>query len=177
MLNLFRKEKPYEQESRAVYAKCLNTARNPAFITEYGLPDEMDTRFELLTLHAILIMLRTLGEPGFPAQPFNQTLFDTLFIDMEQTLREMGIGDMGIPKRMKKMMTGFNGRLHAYETALSDTKNAQLTEALSRNVTAETTPKNAKKLAKYVRAQQKHLATMSINTMLTAESLFTDDNE
>jgi cytochrome b pre-mRNA-processing protein 3 len=172
---MLRKEKPYEQEAKTLYAQCLHTVRQPFFYTDYGVDDSMEARFDLLTLHCFLIINRTLAEPDFDAKPLNQTLFDIMFADMDQTMREMGIGDMGIPKRMKKMMTGFNGRMHSYESACAAQGNAALTEAINRNIYAGASPDHAKKLAHYTKKQQKHLKALPIETILKAESLFTHE--
>ncbi len=107
------------QAGRNAYAVVLEQARNPRFYTDFGVPDTFDGRFEVLVAHLFIIMHVT-GEQGEEARGFNQALFDAAFADMDQTLRNMGIGDMGVPKHMRRMMTGFNGRMHAYEEALDD---------------------------------------------------------
>lgn len=175
MLNFLRKEKPYEQEARSLYAQSLQTIREPKFYTDYAAEDTMDTRFDLLGLHITLIIERTLAktDANFNAETFNQMLFDIFFIDMEQTWRAMGVGDTGIKKRMKKMMTDFNGSLHAYSDALKDKDDTLLTESITRNIyTAETPPPEAIKLTAYIRQQQKALAATPIETLLTTSTLF-----
>jgi cytochrome b pre-mRNA-processing protein 3 len=116
MLNLFKRKNPYEGAARILYAQALEQTRDPEFYSKFGVPDSFDGRFDLLLLHIFLLMERMLGEPNV-GQSFNQALFDVTFADMDQTLREMGIGDMGIPKHMRRMMKAFNGRMHAYSEA------------------------------------------------------------
>ncbi|MGQ0526639.1 MAG: ubiquinol-cytochrome C chaperone family protein [Alphaproteobacteria bacterium] len=89
--------------------------RAPAFYENMQVPDNFTGRFDLLLVHLFLIIRRGLGN-----RAFNQTLFDTMFADMDQTLREQGVGDMGVPKHMKRMMKAFNGRMHAYQDSFED---------------------------------------------------------
>ncbi|MCC7305257.1 MAG: hypothetical protein IT558_03245 [Alphaproteobacteria bacterium] len=110
MFAFFRKKNPYEAAARKVYAALLEYIRHPAFYREMGVPDSFTGRFDLMLMHIFLVMERFRAE----APDFNQALFDATFFDMDQTLREMGIGDMGVPKRMRRMMKAFNGRMHAY---------------------------------------------------------------
>ncbi len=121
MFGLIKSKNPYEQASGQVYAAVFYHARSPVFYTGYGVEDTIDGRFELLVLHMFLVIsrLRVLeGDGG----DFAQSLFDVTFANLDQSLRQVGIGDMGVPKRMRRMMKAFNGRMHAYEAALKSAK-------------------------------------------------------
>jgi cytochrome b pre-mRNA-processing protein 3 len=118
MFGLRKTNNPYAQPAHAVYGTCLEHVREPRFYTEFGVPDTLEGRFDLLLLHSFLVINRVLEGAGEESQEFNQALFDATFADMDQMLRTAGIGDMGVPKRMKKMMLAFNGRMHAYDAAL-----------------------------------------------------------
>jgi cytochrome b pre-mRNA-processing protein 3 len=96
------------------------------------VPDSFDGRFDLLLVHIFLVVNRLKSEAQ-KGLDFNQALFDAMFADMDQTLREGGIGDMGVPKRMRKMMKAFNGRMHAYDEALRQGEGV-LAIALRRNL-------------------------------------------
>ncbi len=130
MFALLKSKNPYEQNARAVYAKALEHIRKPQFYTAFGVPDTFDGRFDVLLVHVFMVM-EAVGYGNPKADDFNQALFDVTFADMDQTMREMGIGDMGIPKHMRKMMKAFNGRMHAYQGAFKD---GGLEEALRRNL-------------------------------------------
>lgn len=117
-----------------LYAVLMARVRAPIFYTEKGVPDTFDGRFDLLLLHLFLVMERLLQEEGGDYADFNQALFDVVFADMDQTLRERGIGDMGVPKHMRRMMTAFNGRMHAYHTAFGVGEDQDITDALRRNL-------------------------------------------
>lgn len=132
----------------------LNTAiveavRTPVFYLDGGVADTFNGRFELLVLHAALAVrrLRAAGEPG-PA--IAQALVDQMFRNLDPAMRELGVGDMAVPKRMKRLAEGFLGRSVAYDRALLTGEAALLEEALSRNVYAGA--RGAPELAAYVRA-------------------------
>ncbi len=145
MLALLKKKNPYAQEARQAYAAALLHTRKEEFYENLGVPDTFDGRFDLMVLHIYMILHRMLEDGQDQAESFNQALFDVTFADMDQTLREMGIGDMGVPKHMRKMMKGFNGRMHAYEEALEQ---GQFAQALKRNLYGTALAPDDKKIAK-----------------------------
>lgn len=100
-----------------LYAGALTHTRMAEFYESYGVPDSFDGRFDLLLLHIFLILHRLQGRDGY--DDLSQALFDEAFRNMDQTLREIGIGDVGIPKHMRRMMKAFNGRMHAYQMAIA----------------------------------------------------------
>jgi len=125
----FTADNPYENEAKAVYAACLEQVRLPVFYTDYGADDRFEGRFDLLLVHLFCVLHVMQGH----SEEFNQALFDATFADMEQTLREMGIGDMGIPKHMRRMMKAFNGRMTRYDEAYGRGKDSMV-EALRLNL-------------------------------------------
>ncbi len=130
MFGLFRTKNPYEQPANLLYASAFNHARSTRFYVEYDVPDTLDGRFDLLLVHLFLIINRMQGEGRKGAQ-LAQALFDTTFADMDQGLRENGIGDMGLPKHMRRMMLAFNGRMHSYAEGLDK---GNLEQVLARNL-------------------------------------------
>jgi len=129
MFSALRKEKDYKPQALALYKAAMNAARKPEFYKSLGVPDTMDGRFDLLMVHMFIILhVLDQGEG-----PLAQALFDVCFTDVDQALRESGVGDMKIGKHMKKMMLAFNGRMHAYAEAL---ESGGLEEALARNLYA-----------------------------------------
>jgi len=131
MLSLFKSKNSYAQPAKQVYGSVLEQVRLPKYYKDFGVPDSFDGRFDLMLLYIFLVLNRMLGEGRGEAEAFNQAVFDAAFADMDQTLREMGIGDMGVPKHMRKMMKAFNGRMNAYEVAL---KEDDLEDALGKNL-------------------------------------------
>lgn len=120
-LSLF-KQKINSKKHRAqvtddLYAMALDSTTNEIFYTRYGVPDTFDGRFDLLLLHMFIILNAIMDDPDYPK--VSQALFDTTFKNMDQTLREMGIGDVGVPKHLKRMMKAFNGRMYSYQWAIA----------------------------------------------------------
>ena len=112
----------------ALYGACVAQARLPDFYRVLAVPDTIDGRFDLLVLHVVLVMRRLSGEAEF-----KQQLFDLMFADMDRNLREMGVGDMGVGKKIKPMISAFYGRAQVYEKALAESDDA-LAQALARNL-------------------------------------------
>jgi len=141
-----------------LYRKIVVRARDPYFYEDYGVPDSVDGRFEMITLHAFLV-LRYLKPPLGGKNAFGQALFDVMFEDMDLSLREMGAGDMGVGKRVKAMVKAFYGRVASYEAGLG-TSDDELVKALTRNVYGTTVPNptQVSLLANYLRSQDAHLA-------------------
>ena len=131
MFTLFKQRHERKKKAHELYEVIRVRARAPVFYTEYGVPDNLDGRFELLSLHCFIMMSR-LQREGQKKQA--QDLFDVFFKSMDRSLREMGIGDMGIPKHMKRMMKGFNGRANNYYEAITSQDEEKLQNALIRNV-------------------------------------------
>ncbi len=134
---LFRKRR-LSTPAGLIYGALVAQARDPWFYSELGVPDTVEGRFEMVALHGFLVLnrLKTARRHGLPlAEQLGQAIFDMMFADMDRNLREMGIGDLGIAKRVKALVKGFYGRIKAYEEGLAGT-DGLLAEALDRNVFA-----------------------------------------
>lgn len=127
MFKWFAKD-PYRVHAMQLYQSLVARARQPIFYAALGVPDTLDGRFEMITLH-VFGALQRLDDAHA-----SQALFDAMFRDMEANLREMGVGDLSVPKKMKFMMRAFNGRCHSYAVALRDGDRPVLIDALRRNV-------------------------------------------
>lgn len=135
MLGLLRKKKPYRAQAAALYQQILSHSQSVALYTRYGVPDTFTGRFDCLILLTFLVyhrLLEGVQEGGQKDDGFSQTLFDVLFDNMDLALRELGAGDMSVPKHMRRMMLAHNGRVHAYEEVLKSEDG--LKEALRRNL-------------------------------------------
>jgi cytochrome b pre-mRNA-processing protein 3 len=133
--NPFRRD-PWAGAAAGLYATITAQARQPAFYTSAGVPDSIDGRFEMLALHSYLVLRRLRGA-GAEFGRLSQALVDALFADLDASLREMGAGDLGVGKRVKRMATGFYGRIAAYDRAMAT---RTLTDALRRNVFGTAAP-------------------------------------
>ena len=132
--------------SRAVIEQILGeivaAARRPALYNALEAPDRIDGRFELLTLHAGLV-LRRLAALGGLADAMAQELVNSVFLHFDDTLREMGMSDIAVSKRLKAMGSAFYGRNAAYAAALDEGSTACLVQAVARNVYGEADPEAA----------------------------------
>lgn len=144
--------------ARDLYGAIVNQARQPGFYAEMGVPDTVDGRFEMICLHAFLVLRRLRADKSDSA--LSQALFDTMFEDMDRNLREMGAGDLGVGRRVKAMAKALYGRIAAYDAGL-DADRAKLVEALLRNAygTVEPTPDQASRLAEYMLRENDSLRT------------------
>jgi cytochrome b pre-mRNA-processing protein 3 len=143
---------PREADARRLYAGLVEQARAPAFYDQLGVPDSLDGRYEMLALHMALT-LRRLKREGAATAALAQALFDQMFADMDRSLREIGVGDLSVGKRVKEMARGLYGRIAAYEAGIAGSDPA-LEQALARNVygTLAPPPRPAlAELARYVR--------------------------
>lgn len=154
MLNVLRRSSGRAKLVRTLHAALIAQARQPAFFREYGVPDTIDGRFDMVALHAWLVFER-LRSAGL--HDVAQDLSTALFVAFDEALRDLGAGDMGMGPRMKKLGNAMNGRLLAYEAAPDD---AALAEAILRNIYRgdEGHAPATKALAHYARAAQATLA-------------------
>jgi cytochrome b pre-mRNA-processing protein 3 len=120
-----------DQVAAALYEAAVAQARQPAFYMHAAVPDTLDGRFDLLSLHAFLVFHR-LRDEGPQAGAVSQALFDHMFADMDENLREIGVGDLSVGRKVKTMAKALMGRIAAYEPGLSDS--AVLADALGRNL-------------------------------------------
>lgn len=147
-----------------LYGEIVAAARQPLFYATYNVPDTPLGRFEMLSLHLFLILHRLRSEEG-AAKEIAQELTDEFFLDVDHSLRELGIGDHGIPRRVKKLGRMFYGRAQAYGRALDESDLPALAASLKRNVRpdVESWPE-AEQLAGYVLDAWRHLSAAGTDT-------------
>ena len=170
---------PNEKAARALYGRIVEQARQPAFYRDYGVPDSVDGRFELLLLHSFLVFNRLRGQ-GEAAAALGQTLFDLLIFHLDQSIRESGVGDLKVGPKLKAMGEAFYGRSRAYHDGLEESAGTVLQEALSRNVYGSCregagTPPTAAMLdvmAGYVRGNATALDNQAVSDLLAGRVSF-----
>jgi len=169
----------WEKPAQALYTAIIEQSRQPAFYQQWEVADTLDGRFDLLTLHAILVMHR-LKDQGDAAKALSQALFDLMFADLDQNLREMGVTDFAVAPRIKKMVMAFYGRLRSYGDALDQPLAAgavdPLIDGLARNLyrsdgAAVAAPIVAG-LAAYVRGQAAALTAQPLADLLKGQVRF-----
>jgi cytochrome b pre-mRNA-processing protein 3 len=167
---------------QGLYGAIVAQARSPIFYRHFGVSDSVEGRFELIVLHLVLV-LRQLGAeeaavsahppaPG-PGSAVGQRLFDVFCRDLDDNLREMGVGDLAVPRRMRQFGEAFYGRQAAYAAALGAVDPQELEKALARNILSEVAAgEKAAALARYVRAAAAQLATQPEDALIAGKVVF-----
>ena len=172
----------------ALYSAIVTEARRIDFYASYGVPDTPTARFDMVVLHLALVVRRLRADPALHTllpregrrkpQTLDervQELVEFFFGEMDSALREMGVGDVAVPKRMKKLAAAWNGRTRAYDAALADDDRTALAEALARNVLAAAkTRDGAPALAAHVAGAAAALATQPIDRLLAGHVAWPD---
>jgi len=136
ILPLFRRNF-HHRSIRALYGTIVAQARSAAFYAIYGVPDTMPARFDLIVLHLVLVLRRLVRDGDSPAshgRGLGQGLFDAFCRDLDDNLREMGVGDLAVPKEMRRFGEAFYGRQAAYHAAIVSADPRELEKALARNI-------------------------------------------
>lgn len=157
MLNWLTRNARFARIGHQLYEMIVAQARSEAFYRELGVPDTMDGRFELIVLHMVLVLER-LKREGDSGQRVGQALLERLIADMDDALRQIGIGDMGVPRRIQKTAAAVRERVAEYGS--HDT--AAIEAAICRNVYrtdsgALEARDGARRLASYVMETRKAL--------------------
>ena len=133
----------------AIYGMIVAQAREPLFYRAMGVPDTVNGRFDMVLLHLWMVLRRL--RPAAGGVDLSQALFDHFCGDMDANLRELGVGDLTVPKRMQKFGEAFYGRAAAYDAAL-EAGVEPLAQALCKNILDGRGIENARQLAAYVNA-------------------------
>jgi cytochrome b pre-mRNA-processing protein 3 len=177
IFRLFRRD-PQAATIAALYGAIVAQARNPGFYLDFAVPDTPEGRFDMIVLHLALVcrrLGRAQGEDQGSARTLSQAVFDRFCRDMDHNLREMGVSDLGVPKKMQKLGEAFYGRLDAYDRALAAAGNEELAAALGRNVLGEGAPgAAARRLAAYVRGVADCLDASAVAEVGSGKVLFPD---
>lgn len=150
LFSFFRRNRELPPNS-GLYFAIVRQARARAFFQSLGVPDTLDGRFDLVVLHAALVFRRLRGL-GPQALALADATFDAMTADLDRSVRELGVGDMSVGKRVKAMGQAFYGRAQAYDAALAGTE--VLSEVLRRNLyrTTSVDEQVLGRVAEYVRA-------------------------
>jgi cytochrome b pre-mRNA-processing protein 3 len=172
IFNLFRRT-PTADSIASLYGMIVAQARMPVFYRDYGVPDTVDGRFEMVVLHTVLVLRRLDAEPDGVRQ-LGQGLFDHFCRDMDASLREMGIGDLGVPREMQRMGEAFYGRKAAYDAALAGSDDATLAATLARNIfgSASGRARGEMQIVAYVRAAVRDLGAQDGEALARGEGAF-----
>ena len=162
--NLFR-TRPRERLGQPLYELAVRQAREPAFYTQLGVADRIDARFELYTLHVLLMVMRLRDEGERGAQA-GQDLFDTYVSALDHALRELGVGDISVGKKMRKLGEALYGRMTAYEAPLREGDVSALSAGLARNIYESEDAGSGERLAAYALASRSRLAAQDFEAVV-----------
>lgn len=132
ILSILRKD-PRREAAEALYTTVAEAARRPAFFVDWGVPDTAEGRFEVLALHMILLLDR-LAADGPAAAKLAEMTSETYFEALDAGLRELGVGDLSVGRRIRTMAESYIGRAKTYRVALASRDIEHLEDALARNV-------------------------------------------
>lgn len=155
--------------AQTLYNEVLKTSRNPVFYSDCQVPDDFEGRFELLSLFGGLLVNRLCAaDMGQNGQKLAQAFFDVMFKNIDWAMRESGVGDLAVPKRIKKYMSNFKGRSYAYATAAQMSFEA-MCEVISRDLYAKVptaSAQNIQKISAGAVKLYKHLSNKSYDDIV-----------
>lgn len=169
---LFARRRRNESIAYSLYGAIVAQARQPALYRDFAVPDTLDGRFDMVVLHSFLLLHR-LKETGEAERQLGQQIFDVFVKDMDRSLREIGVGDMGIPKRVKRMAEAFYGRVGAYGAAIDSADPEELVTVIGRNIFPGQPDRDvAGRLAAYVRRAAAQLHELPSSEVLAGRISF-----
>jgi len=146
LLSSFKKNKtPY-----LIYSEIVAAARQERLYSDINVPDTLEGRFEMITLHASLFFCRLQSETPTDRR-LGQDVFDVMFADIDYNLREMGVGDLSVGKKIKKLASAFYSRLEYYDEGLKSNSDKKLLKLLKEHHICSK-PADSKKLVSYLRS-------------------------
>ena len=167
-----RKSGRRERAGFLLYGAAVAAARDPALYQRLGIPDTLDGRFDAIALYVFLLIHRLRGAPE-PGPTLAQAVFDAMFSDMDVNLREMGVGDLSVGRRVRAMWEAFHGRANSYAAALDAGDQAELEAALARNIWRGAAPADAARaLCRLAMAQVAELDRQPLETFAGGEVRF-----
>jgi cytochrome b pre-mRNA-processing protein 3 len=162
----------YERTGYELYGAAVAAARAPHFYTALSVPDTLDGRFDLVGLHVFLV-IRRLTALDAPGPRIAQAVFDAMFADMDVNLREMGVSDLSVGKRVKEMWEAFHGRARAYQDSLAAGDTVAFAEALARNVWRGAAPEAAAaRLAAHMQALDSAISAQTLESLRAGQVSF-----
>jgi cytochrome b pre-mRNA-processing protein 3 len=175
MFDWWKNRNPHTPTATEIYGAIVTRARNPAFYTACGVADTPEGRYELIVLTMVLVIDR-LRAASSDSLELQRSILETFVTDMDDNMREMGVGDLTVPRKVKRAAAGLLERLEQYRAALAANGDTALQAALEANI-----PVVAQKaggsalLAKAVRADARHLAALQDTAVLAGRLSFSSE--
>lgn len=172
IFRLLSRRSPDRATIAALYGAIVAQARHETFYLHYAVPDTVAGRFDMVVLHLWLVLRRL--QTSAAGRTLAQGVFDHFCRDMDHSFREMGVGDLAVPRRMREVGEAFYGRAGAYDAALDGPDSDALASALARNIYASL-PRGfagARRLADYVRSAAADLAAQDETALTQGQPRF-----
>ena len=172
MLKLFR-QRPAYATGQALYRAAADKARDPAFYRDAHAPDTVEGRFGLYMIHVILLAMRLRGQ-GRAAGEASQVMFDAFLRGLDDAMREMGVGDLSVGKKMRRLGEAFYGRAKRYDASVGDSEElvALVRRTLYADVEGPEGDAGARSVADYVAQAHAQLAAQPLDRLLAGEAHF-----
>ncbi|MBL4801463.1 MAG: hypothetical protein JKY45_06175 [Emcibacter sp.] len=172
----FRRNKKIKDAAYDLFTKIVEQARSPEFYANWHVADTLDGRFDLIILHVGLVInrLEASGE-NKEVTLLIRYLQEVLFDNMDMSLRELGVGDMSVGKKVKVMAEAYYGRMAVYRRAIhSEDRENKLKSSLIRNIYRDDAPEDAiiGCFVTYVSKQVKCLEGQATEDLMLAKLIF-----
>jgi cytochrome b pre-mRNA-processing protein 3 len=171
MLDFLNARTDIRRKAGEIYGVIVAQARRPAFYAALGVPDTPAGRYEMVVVHLFLVLER-LRAQAEPDSPLPRLLVEAFIADMDDSLRELGIGDLTVPKKVRRAATGLYERSMAYKDGLAAADDTALAAALSEHVYLGTADHHARALAAYLRSAAAACAARSAGQMAECDFSF-----
>ena len=165
MFARFRRARPEDDISAALYGVIVAQSRTPSLYTDLAVPDTIEGRFEMVVMHLALV-LRRVWQGDDAARVAGQATFDVFCREMDDALRALGVKDTSVGKRMRKLAEAYYGRAAAYDEAFAAGRPEALAAVVGRTVYGDEAAVAAPALADYMTAINRTLAATPVPRVL-----------
>jgi cytochrome b pre-mRNA-processing protein 3 len=167
-INKLFSPRPAVLAGKSLYASAASQARTPALFTTLGAADTVEGRFEVLTLHVALLLRRLKGQ-GAQGAETAQAVFDAYVRGLDDALRDMGVGDLSVGKKMRRLGEAFFGRVKNYDEALAALPDRAPLEAVLARTVLQGAAEGAGPYADYALAVMADLERQPLQTLLEGD--------
>jgi cytochrome b pre-mRNA-processing protein 3 len=171
MLDFINARTDIRRKAGEIYGAIVAQARRPAFYAELGVPDTPSGRYEMVVIHLFVVLERLRAAAG-PASPLPRLLVEAFISDMDDSLREMGTGDLTVPKKVRRAATGLYERSMAYKAALEHGDMDALTAVLKEHAYGDVATSRARALADYISTAAAAMTATDADRMIDGKFAF-----
>jgi cytochrome b pre-mRNA-processing protein 3 len=171
MLQWIRRRASADRKAKELYGSVVTAARQPVFYERQRVPDTPEGRFELISLH-LFLALESLGQQNGSGD-LKRRIIETFVSDMDDCMREMGVGDLSVPKKVRRAAAAFYERASRYREGVAHGSSPTLEESLARYVFSGSPPSEAAvaELARYVRQAASALSDREFDAYVSSGEL------